>query len=83
MIQRGGFSFVAMLVINPFVILFYQNCSMAPISHASKVAQTIPPSPAIIESQSRSISSDRASAIKMLPAHCLKQNANCPTSTIE
>jgi hypothetical protein len=34
MVNRGGFSFVAMLVINPIVILFYQNCSMTPISHA-------------------------------------------------
>lgn len=83
MIQRGGFSFVAMLVINPFVILFYQNCSMAPISHASKVAQTIPPAPAIIESQSRSISSEGSSPIRLLPAQCLKQGENCPTSTIE
>ncbi|UXR64172.1 hypothetical protein EZJ49_13985 [Bdellovibrio bacteriovorus] len=34
MMNKGSFSFVAMLVINPVVILFYQNCSMAPISHA-------------------------------------------------
>lgn len=35
MVNKGGFSFVAMLVINPIVILFYQNCSMTPISHAN------------------------------------------------
>lgn len=35
MVNRGGFSFVAMLVINPIVILFYQNCSMTPVSHAN------------------------------------------------
>lgn len=34
MMDKGGFSFVAMLVINPIVILFYQNCSLTPISHA-------------------------------------------------
>lgn len=34
MMNKGGFSFVAMLVINPVVILFYQNCSMSPVSHA-------------------------------------------------
>ena len=34
MVNKGGFSFVAMLVINPIVILFYQNCSMTPVSHA-------------------------------------------------
>lgn len=41
MVNRGGFSFVAMLVINPVVILFYQNCSMTPISHAQNT--TNPP----------------------------------------
>lgn len=34
MMNKGGFSFVAMLVINPIVILFYQNCSLSPVSHA-------------------------------------------------
>lgn len=41
MVNRGGFSFVAMLVINPIVILFYQNCSMAPISHARNSPPTV------------------------------------------
>ncbi len=36
MVHRGGFSFVAMLVINPIVILFYQNCSMSPLSVAAR-----------------------------------------------
>ena len=40
MVNRGGFSFVAMLVINPIVILFYQNCSMAPVSYAKNVPST-------------------------------------------
>lgn len=35
MIYKGGYSLVAMLVINPVAILFYQACSQAPISHAS------------------------------------------------
>lgn len=30
-LNRGSFSFVALLVINPIVILFYQNCTMAPL----------------------------------------------------
>jgi hypothetical protein len=44
MVNKGGFSFVAMLVINPIVILFYQNCSMAPLSYAKN-----PPAPATIQ----------------------------------
>lgn len=35
MVKRGGFSFVAMMVINPVIILFYQNCSMSQVSYAS------------------------------------------------
>lgn len=77
MIQRGGFSFVAMLVINPFVILFYQNCSMAPVSNASNLAQ----SPVIV--QQRSISSENGSQAKPLPAACLSNKDACPKSTME
>lgn len=41
MANKGSFSFVAMLVINPVIILFYQNCSMTPQSFAkSQVIQT-------------------------------------------
>lgn len=41
MANKGSFSFVAMLVINPVIILFYQNCSMTPQSYAkSQVVQT-------------------------------------------
>lgn len=52
MVQRGGFSFVAMLVINPIVILFYQNCSMTPISHAQNQN---PPSVRQIASEKSSV----------------------------
>lgn len=78
MIQRGGFSFVAMLVINPIVILFYQNCSMAPVSNASNLAQT----PITIQ-QSRSISSEKGTIAKPLPAACINGQEACPTSNVE
>lgn len=38
MFLKSGYSFVAMLVINPVVILFYQQCSLVPVSYASKEA---------------------------------------------
>lgn len=41
MFRRGGFSFVAMLVINPIVILFYQNCSMVPTSLSSRSVASV------------------------------------------
>lgn len=47
MVNRGGFSFVAMLVINPIVILFYQNCSMSPISQAKNLT----PIPSVVSRQ--------------------------------
>ena len=41
MVHRGGFSFMAMLVINPIVILFYQNCSMVPTSQAARSVASV------------------------------------------
>lgn len=41
MMNRGSFSFVAMLVINPIVILFYQNCSMTPVSYAKNTTPSV------------------------------------------
>lgn len=47
--MRGGISFVALLVVNPVIILFYQNCSMVPSHMAvanagSKVSERAPAS---------------------------------------
>lgn len=68
MVQRGGFSFVAMLVINPIVILFYQNCSMTPISHAKN---NLPPV------ASRQIASENnAVAVQYIPG-CQDQKRSC------
>lgn len=41
MFLKSGYSFVAMLAINPVVILFYQQCSMIPTSYASKESPPI------------------------------------------
>jgi hypothetical protein len=67
MVSRGGFSFVAMLVINPIVILFYQNCSMTPVSQAANT------------SPARAVSSVAAPAQPV----CLSHYAYCPVSSIE
>lgn len=70
MVNRGGFSFVAMLVINPIVILFYQNCSMAPISYAKN---TTPPAV-----QSRSIASEnKTSKIETTKPGCAQSSKDC------
>ncbi len=69
MMNRGGFSFVAMLVINPIVILFYQNCSMTPVSYAKNT----PPA-----SVSRSIASEAQPKVATPEkAKCAEGQQNC------
>lgn len=70
MIGKGSFSFVAMLVINPIVILFYQNCSMSPISHAENK-----PRPAIV----RAVASEGSATLyKEAKAQCDDTKKACP-----
>jgi hypothetical protein len=70
MVNKGGFSFVAMLVINPVVILFYQNCSMSPISHA----QNSPPK-AIV----RQVASEAKPIVAEVKPACDSNKKECPT----
>lgn len=35
--MRGGLSYVIMLVVNPIIILFYQNCSVIPSDSLSRL----------------------------------------------
>lgn len=72
MVNRGSFSFVAMLVVNPIVILFYQNCSMTPISYAKNTT----PVPAV---QSRNVASEAKPVVAGFekPA-CVENKKECP-----
>ncbi|MBO9667612.1 MAG: hypothetical protein J7501_12460 [Bdellovibrio sp.] len=70
MVNKGGFSFVAMLVINPVVILFYQNCSMAPISHAKN---TTPP-----VAVTRQVASEAKPVIAEVKPLCDEAKKECP-----
>lgn len=70
MVSKGSFSFVAMLVINPIVILFYQNCSMSPISHAENK-----PRPTIV----RAVASESSATIyKEAKVTCDDSKKACP-----
>lgn len=70
MVNRGSFSFVAMLVINPIVILFYQNCSMTPISYAKDT-----PTPAV----TRSVASEAPHKPYISKkVNCTEGHKNCP-----
>ncbi|WP_148278880.1 hypothetical protein [Bdellovibrio bacteriovorus] len=70
MLNRGSFSFVAMLVINPVVILFYQNCSMAPVSHAKNST----PIPVI----TRQVASESQPVIADIKPVCKDEKKECP-----
>lgn len=37
MAKRSSFFLAVLMIANPFMLLFYQNCSVAPNSHASKI----------------------------------------------
>lgn len=51
--MRGGLSYVTMLVVNPIIILFYQNCSVIPSDSLARMrspmsvahAEGVAPSP--------------------------------------
>ncbi|QDK39195.1 hypothetical protein [Bdellovibrio sp. NC01] len=66
MINRGGFSFVAMLVINPIVILFYQNCSMAPVSQAKNITPAI-----------RQVASESKPVVATIKPACEENKKDC------
>ena len=70
MMNKGSFSFVAMLVINPVVILFYQNCSMAPISHAKNTTTV----PAI----TRQVASEAKPVVADIKPICKDDKKECP-----
>lgn len=67
--NRGGFSFVAMLVINPIVILFYQNCSMSPVSYAKNST------PAVV---SRGVASEaKPVVVDIKKVNCAEDKKSC------
>lgn len=86
MFERGGFSFVALLVINPIVILLFQNCALIPETQSESVAKSM-------STQQRSISSVSAAIPVALPevskealsqlSECVSSRQPCPIATVE
>lgn len=85
MLERGGFSFVALLVINPLAILLYQNCSFLPVTHGELASKEL-------LTQKRAISSvatpERVDVNKLKTtnsnlADCKEDKENCPASGVE
>ncbi len=55
--MRGGISYVALMVLNPIIILFYQNCSVLPAEramahHPSVIQQNSQRAPASLKVES-------------------------------
>ncbi len=78
MVRRGGFSFVAMLVINPVVILFYQNCAMTPMSQAYRAT----PPPREVSSVSSQATTPPVKPKATLEA-CAGAKASCTSASVE
>ncbi|MBC7370727.1 MAG: hypothetical protein H7326_04125 [Bdellovibrionaceae bacterium] len=90
MFERGGFSFVALLVINPIVILLFQNCALIPETQSEFVAKSVAKSMSV---QQRSISSVSEAIPVALPevskealshlSECVSSRQPCPIATVE
>lgn len=74
--NKGSFSFVAMLVVNPIVILFYQNCSMTPVSYA-KISSPPPTATRTVASEAPSVVVKTSSAEEIFKPNCRENRKNC------
>ncbi len=86
MLEKGSFSFVALLVINPVVILLFQNYSLVPVTQSQQLAAKG------LAPQKRSISSvlspNKVDIYKLKVANpsiasCDSAHQHCPTPEIE
>jgi hypothetical protein len=75
MLEKGSFSFVALLVINPLLILLFQNCSFAPVTQSQVTAASGGSGPRDINSVGMM---DKAAPGHKMRAHSLHKNlASC------
>lgn len=71
MIHKGELSFVMLWVINPIVILFYQNCSMVPsLSAHARNNQASPPALVNLKNSAAQAAGEREPAC--VSRDCLK-----------
>lgn len=89
MLERGGFSFVALLVINPIAILLYQNCTFLPVAHSELVVREVASQKRVISSVSTAtnistkVGIDKAKVATPQSGTCQDAHSNCPLSTVE
>lgn len=85
MLERGGFSFVALLVINPVAILLYQNCSFLPVTHSELASRELAPQKRVISSVTtpEKVEINKIKVAKPTLSDCKQAQENCPVSNIE
>lgn len=85
MLERGWFSFVALLVINPVAILVYQNYSLLPVTHSELASREMISQKRVISSVStpEKVEINKLTVEKPSIASCQSSHENCPVSNIE
>lgn len=85
MLERGWFSFVALLVINPVAILVYQNYSLLPVSHSELASREMISQKRVISSVGtpEKVEINKLQVAKPSIASCHSGHDNCPVSDIE
>jgi hypothetical protein len=86
MLARGGFSFVALLVINPLVILLYQNSTFSPTGSRELASRNILPQKRFISSVTTTEKVDIHKLIRVTSptvADCHGKLGNCAISEVE
>ncbi|MGZ3742381.1 MAG: hypothetical protein ACXWRE_11540 [Pseudobdellovibrionaceae bacterium] len=83
MLERGGFSFVALLVINPVAILFFQNFTLLPTTQSELASREFMPQKRIISSiasPAKAKVTERTKEVSPTLADCKNNLGNCPVS---
>jgi hypothetical protein len=85
MLERGGFSFVALLVINPVAILLYQNCTFLPVAQSELASRDMLPQKRVISSVStpEKVDLSKLKVAKPSLTDCKATHESCPVSDIE
>lgn len=85
MLERGGFSFVALLVINPVAILLYQNCTFLPVAQSELASRDMLPQKRVISSVGtpEKVDLNKLKVAKPSVADCKAGHDNCPVNDVE
>lgn len=85
MLEKGGFSFIALLVINPIAILLYQNLVFQPLPQGELASREISHQRRTISSVAtpKQVDISSSKVVKPSIANCDSAHQNCPVASIE